>query len=188
MKRVVEIGRMQPASLVVEPMRNFVESHVGADGTARLGSETSDPSACEHLGSDLPCLPGIALGTDSSHAATSDPGGEGLRDSEATLEEDVVMLSGDEDEDGDDDRDIDDVGRVTQTSIHQPRSGNSRLMDSRSTSPTASLNLKEDLALPNRSLTSLADGSPIPAYHFLSDFMLNTVSFEYFACHKPPFK
>ncbi|KER32505.1 hypothetical protein T265_01385 [Opisthorchis viverrini] len=180
MKRVVEIGRMQPASLVVEPIRCVSDTHtLGTDDNTKLTNEPPDSTVCEHLGSDLPCLTGVALGRsiDTSQAATSTSGGRGIGEPDGMLEEDVVMLSGDEDEDGDDDHDIDDVSRATQTAAHQHRSVNTRLMDSRSTSPTASLNLKEDLAPTSRPITSLADGSPVPAYHFLSDFMLNTCKF-----------
>lgn len=98
------------------------------------------------------------------------------------LDDDVVMLSGGEDEDEDDENDIDDVTRATQTALtaatrQSGQSVGSRLLDSRSVSPTTSLNFKENAATTGAKVqTLLPDGTPIPPYMFLPDFMLNTVT------------
>uniref|UniRef100_A0A183B235 DUF913 domain-containing protein n=1 Tax=Echinostoma caproni TaxID=27848 RepID=A0A183B235_9TREM len=184
-KRVVELGNMQPATLLPEPVSSSDVPDFSTQGDQKSSTHLLRPLETHNQpsgsgGSSHTVAAGCAART-TTHIgevpnSTQDRGG-------VMLDDDVVMLSGGEDEDEDDENDIDDVTRATQTAStaatrQSGQNTGSRLLDSRSVSPTTSLNLKEG-ATPtgNKIQTILPDGTPIPPQMFLSDFMLNTCKF-----------
>ncbi|CAH8630885.1 unnamed protein product [Dicrocoelium dendriticum] len=179
LRRVVELGRMQPASLIVEtacPGTSIVHC---SDTDQKASQSSSRTASCQHLDTSLPCLTGCALASAccSSSAAANMEVEETSR-SGMMLDDDVVMLSGGEEEDDDDDNDIDDLTRATQAHSATRPSRNLTRMDSRSASPAPSLSLRSNESRPTDIKAPVSqDGSPVSPYTFLPDFMLNTCKF-----------
>ncbi|KAF6780313.1 hypothetical protein AHF37_00215 [Paragonimus kellicotti] len=185
LRRVVEMGNVQPATLIAEPLyttTGFPTSSTSSDAKLATSDVINTESPyCQHLDVDLPCLTAVTLDDSANDSGPAVGSGtvQTVDGTGAMLEEDVVMLSGGEEDD--EDNGIDGPNRTTQTqsSTAQQTRNTARMLDSRSVSPSPSLILKEGViqSVGNKALGLLPDGSPIPPHMFLPDFMLNTCKF-----------
>ncbi|CAL8093617.1 unnamed protein product [Calicophoron daubneyi] len=176
LRRVVELGNMQPASLVSDSPATVGTSGGITSNFPGKPDSSGSPISSQSRTAEVPCVANSVAG--GGRITSPNTANVEAARTAVMLEEDVVMLSGGEDEeDDDDDNDIDDVQRATrnaaEVSAARSHHATSRVADS-CVAPPREFSTSDSTS---KTVTILPDGSSVPPYAFLSDFLLNTCKF-----------